>query len=171
VAAPPRLVVIETASARAVDLGCAYTLSVDAAGAGTLRVTSGWVALEAPGGSVFVPRGAEATLHAGAAAGTPVFAGAPADLRGALDRLDATLAAGAVDEQALAQVLAGAALRDTLSLYNLLPRLPSAARAGVLDRMLALGAPAPQDRERGPILDADPAALERWRHTLSAIWL
>ena len=171
VAAPPRLVVIETASARAVDLGCAYTLSVDAVGEGRLRVTSGWVALEAPDGSVFVPRGAEAALHAGAAPGTPMFADASAALRGAIDRVDAALATGALDEQALALALASAGLRDTLSLYNLLPRLPAAAREAVLDRMLALGAPVPPDVPRATILGADPDALERWRHTLSAIWL
>jgi hypothetical protein len=171
VAAPPRLVVIDTASARAVDLGCAYTLSVDAAGAGRLRVTAGWVALEAPDGAVFVPRGAEAALHAGAAPGTPVFADADAELRAALDRVDASLAAGALDEGALGVLLARARRRDTLSLFNLLPRLAPGPRATVLDAMLALGAPVPHDFARPAVLAADADALERWRHTLSAIWL
>src|SRR5262249_33216031 len=44
VKAPPRLVVIDTASATAVDLGCAYTLTVDEAGEGRPAVTSGSVA-------------------------------------------------------------------------------------------------------------------------------
>jgi ferric-dicitrate binding protein FerR (iron transport regulator) len=171
VAAPPRLVVIETASARAVDLGCAYTLSVDAAGTGRLRVTSGFVALEAPSGSVFVPRGAEAALRGGSAPGTPVFMDAADELRDALALVDAGLAAGTVDRPALERVLAGARLRDTLSLFNLVPQLPAHTRAAVLDRMLALGAPVPHDLSRTDLLAADPDALERWRHTLSAIWL
>jgi hypothetical protein len=170
VTAPPRLIVVETASARAVDLGCAYSLSVDDAGTGRLRVTSGYVALETADRSVLVPRGAEAALHAGAAPGTPVFADADAGLRAAIDRVDASLTAGALDEQALARALVAARLRDTLSLFNLLPRLPAAARAPVLDAMLALGAPAPADG-RAALLAADPGALERWRHTLAALWL
>jgi hypothetical protein len=171
VVAPPRLVVVETASARAVDLGCEYTLSVDAAGNGRLRVASGWVALEAPHGAVIVPRGAEAALHGGGPPGTPVFADAGAELRAGLDVVDAGLAAGAVDAPALDRVLGAARLRDTLSLFNLLPRLPPEPRARVLDRMLALGAPLPASMPRAALLGADPDALERWRHTLSSIWL
>ncbi len=169
VLAPPRLVVIETPSATAVDLGCAYTLNVDEHGDGRLAVTSGWVALEAPTGTVFVPRGAEAALHAGGAPGTPLFSDASAELRAALAKLDASLAAGGLDGDALRLALAAGRRADTLSFYNLLPRLRVGDRAAVLDRMLALGAPPPKSRD--PILAADPDALEAWRHTLSAIWL
>ena len=169
VSAPPRLIVVETASARAVDLGCAYTLSADVSGAGRLRVTAGFVALETADRSVVVPRGAEAALHAGGGPGTPIFTDAGADLRAAVDRVDASLAAGTLDEQALARLITAARLRDTLSLFNLLARLPADARPAVLDAMLALGAPAPPDR--AALLAADPDALERWRHTLNAIWL
>jgi hypothetical protein len=44
--APPRLFFVNTPSAVAADLGCAYTLEVDDQGSSLLRVTSGWVALE-----------------------------------------------------------------------------------------------------------------------------
>ena len=37
--APPRQFVVDTPSARAVDLGCQYTITVDASGAGLLRVS------------------------------------------------------------------------------------------------------------------------------------
>jgi len=89
--APPRLVIVETASARAVDLGCAYTLSVDAAGGRRLRVTSGWVALETPDGSVYVP--AAPRPHCTAAA-RPARRSSPTPPRAsrALDRLDESLA-------------------------------------------------------------------------------
>src|SRR5262249_29805584 len=149
--------------------GCAYTLSADQNGAGRLRVTAGFVALETGDRSVYVPRGAEAALHAGGPPGTPVFSDAGAEMRAALDRVDASLAGGAPDDQALARTAAPARLRDPLSLFTPLPRLPAPARAPVLDAMLALGAPAPPDR--AALLAADPAALERWRHTLNAIWL
>ena len=44
--APPRLFFVNTPSAVAADLGCAYTLEVDDKGRGLLHVTSGYVALE-----------------------------------------------------------------------------------------------------------------------------
>ncbi len=43
--APPRQFVVDT-PARAVDLGCQYTITVDASGDGLLRVSLGWVAFE-----------------------------------------------------------------------------------------------------------------------------
>ena len=49
ISAPPRLFLVETVSAVAVDLGCAYTLEIDDAGAGALAVTFGWVSLEREG--------------------------------------------------------------------------------------------------------------------------
>jgi len=35
--------VVDTPSASAIDLGCAYTLHVNEDGSGTLRTTLGWV--------------------------------------------------------------------------------------------------------------------------------
>jgi hypothetical protein len=55
--APPKLFFVNTQAALAVDLGCAYTLQIDAQGAGLLRVTSGWVGLEREGRDAFVPEG------------------------------------------------------------------------------------------------------------------
>ena len=43
--APPRLFFVDTPSATAVDLGCAYTLTVDDLGNGELHVMTGYVAL------------------------------------------------------------------------------------------------------------------------------
>src|SRR5205823_7968815 len=56
--APPRYFFVTTPSATAIDLGCAYTLDVDAAGAGMIRVTHGWVAFEYEGRESFIPQGA-----------------------------------------------------------------------------------------------------------------
>jgi ferric-dicitrate binding protein FerR (iron transport regulator) len=48
VTAPPRLLVVETPSASAVDLGCAYDLTVLPDGSSLLLVQRGEVSLEAP---------------------------------------------------------------------------------------------------------------------------
>jgi hypothetical protein len=53
--APPRLFFVETPSARAVDLGCVYTLEVDRAGAGRLSVPR-WRGQPGPPLSMWTPR-------------------------------------------------------------------------------------------------------------------
>ena len=55
--APPRLFFVDTPSAVAADLGCAYTLEVDENGGSLLRVTSGWVALQLKDRESMVPAG------------------------------------------------------------------------------------------------------------------
>ena len=52
ISAPPRLFFVDTPSAQAIDLGCAYTLEVDNEGRGLLHVTAGWVALVRDGRNV-----------------------------------------------------------------------------------------------------------------------
>ena len=63
--APPRLFFVDTPSAVAADLGCAYTLEVDDQGASLLQVTSGWVALELKDRESMVPAGAPAKRDLG----------------------------------------------------------------------------------------------------------
>ncbi len=69
--APPRLFIVDTPSAVAVDLGCAYTLEVDKDGNSKLHVTSGFVALEKGGRESIVPAGAIALTKKGKGIGTP----------------------------------------------------------------------------------------------------
>jgi len=56
--APPGQFVVDTPSSTVVDLGCAYTLTVDDSGAGLVTVTFGWVGFEWQGRESFVPAGA-----------------------------------------------------------------------------------------------------------------
>lgn len=157
VTAPPRLFVVETPAADAVDLGCEYTLEVDERGNGRLEVTAGWVALEREGRAATVPRGAVCDFRSGAGPGTPYFADAPAPLRAALERLDARRA-GSAD---LDTVVREARRRDTLTLFHLLPRFEGAQRERVYDRMAALVAP-PPDVTRAGTLALDSEMLEIW---------
>ncbi len=86
--APPRLFFVNTPSAVAADLGCAYTLEVDDRGGSRLHVTSGWVALEAGARDSIVPAGAACVTRPGTGPGTPYFEDAPAPLVAALSKLD-----------------------------------------------------------------------------------
>ncbi len=134
--APPREFVVETASARAVDLGCQYTLDVDGAGNGLLRVETGWVAFQSHGHESFIPAGAECPTRQRQGPGIPFCEDAPEAFTAALAAYEAG------DEAALARVLALARPRDGLTLWHLLGRIPAAARGVVFDRFAQLvGAP------------------------------
>jgi hypothetical protein len=132
--APPRLFFVETPSATAVDLGCAYTIEVDATGAGFLRVTHGWVAFDDHGRESFVPEGAACRTRPGLGPGTPWYEDARTPFTEALERLDARLG----DREALSIVLAEARPRDALTLWHLLSKVSRDERALVFDRLAAI---------------------------------
>ena len=153
--APPRLFFVETPSATAVDLGCAYTLTVDDHGAGVLEVTSGYVALEHGGRESIIPAGLMCRTRPGAGPGTPFAIGAPAEFRQALDRFDTG------DATALAQVVTGAGVEDTITLWHLLARASAAQLGPVFDKLASLQ-PAPAGVTREGILAGDAAMRTRW---------
>ncbi len=161
IVAPPRRFFVETPSATAVDLGCAYRLEVDAAGRGLVRVTSGWVSFEWRGHEAFIPAGSGCETRPGAGPGTPWRDEAPERWRAALAAVDFEGDRGA----ALDTVLAGASRADALTLWHLLARLTGGARARVVDR-LALLAPIPAGVTRAAILEGDRRALDRWWEAL-----
>jgi hypothetical protein len=161
--APPRLFFVETPSAVAVDLGCAYRLEVDERGGGWLRVAKGWVALEREGQETIVPVGAACALRPGRGPGLPYFEDAPPELVGALRRLDAG------DAAALEGLLAWARPRDTLTLWHLLARTEATERDRVYARMADLRPP-PAGVTREGILTLHPGMLEAWRSRLEADW-
>ncbi|HYG78938.1 MAG TPA: FecR domain-containing protein [Pyrinomonadaceae bacterium] len=163
--APPRLFIVETPSATAIDLGCSYTLEVDDAGRSRLHVTSGWVALELKGREAIVPAGAVCLTEPGKGPGTPYFDDASPAFRAALTRLDFQ-GGGAND---LSVVLAEAREYDTLTLWHLLQRLRGPERARVYDRMASL-VPPPQGVTRAGVLKLNRAMLELWKQELAWAW-
>jgi len=171
VLAPPRLLVVETPAADAVDLGCAYTLEVNEAGETVLWVTSGQVALEAPGRDVFVPAGALAIARPGSGPGTPLFTDAPAALVKAVRDMDLQ-SAGAGD--ALMDALAQVRIKDTLSLWHLLPTVAPDERRAIahrifeLDPLLTRSEPSVLSVES--VVSLNPEALKRLRSELEFQW-
>jgi anti-sigma factor RsiW len=166
--APPRLFLVDTPSATAVDLGCAYTLAVGPDGGSLLSVATGWVALEDGGRQSLVPAGAACETRPAEGPGTPYFVDAPAALRAALRAYD--FAAGGDD--ALAAVLAHARRRDALTLWHLLSRVAASGgvdRARVSDALAAL-VPMPDDVTREGVLALDAGMLTRWREAIALNW-
>jgi len=166
--APPRLFFVDTPSAVAADLGCAYTLEVDDHGAGKLRVTSGWVALELKDRESIVPAGAACETRPEVGPGTPYFEDASPAFRNALSVMDFQHDP-AVTKDALTVMLNEARPRDTLTLWHLLARVNEADRPRVYDA-IAKYAPPPAGVTREGCLQLDWAMLERWKNQLQFTW-
>ncbi len=163
--APPRLFTVETPSAVAVDLGCAYTLKVDDAGGGLLRVTYGWVAFELGGRESFVPEGALCATRPGIGPGTPYYQDSSPFFQAALARLDFEKLSPEARAAALGVVLAEARKRDALTLWHLLSRVNAPERALVFDRLAAL-VPPPPGVTRESVLEGDRQMLDLWWNQL-----
>lgn len=164
--APPRLFFVDTPSAVAADLGCAYTLEVDDAGRSTLHVTAGWVAFETKDRESMVPAGAACLTRPGIGPGTPFFADASKLFLDSLARFD--FAGGG--REALQAIVAEARPRDTLTLWHLLARTEGDERARVYGRLAAL-APPPAGVTREGIMRLDPAMLYEWKAQMEPTWM
>jgi putative zinc finger protein/FecR-like protein len=166
--APPRLFFVDTPSAVAADLGCAYTLEVDDKGVGKLRVTSGWVALELKDRESIVPAEAACETRPGVGPGTPYFEDASRSFVHALETFDfeqdATARANALNE-----LLTESRFRDTLTLWHLLARVNGDDRVRVYEK-LAGYVPPPAGVTREGILQLSPPMLEEWKDALQVTW-
>lgn len=165
IVAPPRLFVVDTPSAVAVDLGCAYRLEVDRAGNSRLHVTSGYVALERDDRESIVPAGAICLTKRGKGLGTPYFETAGRGLREALYELDFKNGG----RPALEKVVRLAGARDTLTLWHLLRRVPREDRALVLGKILAY-TKLPSGITRAGLLELDEEMVRRLKLELQIIW-
>src|SRR6267142_1538232 len=117
--APPRLFIVETPSATAVDLGCKYTLEVQEDGSSLLHVTLGLVALERDARETIVPAGAFCRTRAGNGPGTPYFEDSSSLFQSALEKVD-SLSEGPERNAQLEMVIRESRVRDGLSLWHLL---------------------------------------------------
>lgn len=167
--APPRLFFVDTPSAEAIDLGCAYTLEVDDAGNGMLHVTSGYVALDSKGRTSVVPIGAACATRKGEGPGTPFFEDSTEAFRAALNRFDFETKDAGSHSQALQTVLTEARKRDGLTLWNLLPRVEGKEREHVYERLAEL-VPPPQEVTREGVLRLDELMLDQWKEVMRPDW-
>lgn len=131
--APPAQFVVETPAAKAVDLGCQYTLQVEKNGIGLLTVQMGWVAFDWHGTESFIPAGAACRTRPGHGPDTPYFLDASPAFKKATAEFDVH---GNVE--ALSAALESARKRDALTLWHLLQRAPPDERGKVFDRLAEL---------------------------------
>lgn len=164
IAAPPRLFFVQTPTALATDLGCAYQLRVADDGSSSLQVTVGWVELSHEGRRTLVPAGLTATVSRDGVPGIPHVAALA---------LDESQELGAILE-ALARYDAGQpenVRRQTsgITLWHLLTRVDSSERARVA-AALRRRAPLPDGVTMEGILALDRQMLDRWRRALHPMW-
>ncbi|MGI8744276.1 MAG: FecR domain-containing protein [Bryobacteraceae bacterium] len=124
--APPGQFFVNTPSVVTVDLGCAYTLEVDASGASLVKVTAGWVAFEGKGDESFIPATAACLTRPGNGPGIPYYEDASDALK------------SAVDQGAVPQILTEVRPRDAITVWHLLRRVPVDQRGPVFDRLAKL---------------------------------
>jgi ferric-dicitrate binding protein FerR (iron transport regulator) len=163
--APPGEFLVDTPSALAVDLGCAYTLHVDDSGAGLLRTSMGWVGFRLNGRDAFIPAGAVGETRPGIGPGTPFFEDASPEFRAALTKFDFAKLNDAERSSQLAVVLSEARKRDALTLWHLLSRAYVGDRGLVFDRLNAF-VPAPSGVTRPGIEQGDQKMLDAWWNEL-----
>jgi hypothetical protein len=168
--APPRLFFVDTPSAVAADLGCAYTLEVDDNGSGLLHVTSGWVALQLKDRESMVPAGATCATRRGIGPGTPYFDDSSDIFRQALAKFDFEPGNNTWSKiPTLDLLLMDARPRDTLTLWHLMSRVEGNDRARVYDRMAAL-MPPPAGVTREGVLQLNEEMLQLWKSKLETSW-
>jgi hypothetical protein len=155
--APPKEFVVDTPAAKAVDLGCQYTLQVNRKGLGFLTVEVGWVAFDWRGTESFIPAGATCSTRPGHGPDPPYFMDAPQTFQRALAEYEQD-----GSKQALFTVLESARKRDALTLWHLLQRVPSDEHGAVFDRLAELIS-MPPDVKRDAVLRGD-------RRSIDLIW-
>jgi hypothetical protein len=164
--APARMFAIETPSTTAIDLGCAYDLTVDATGVGILTVQAGWVLLEREGYDVRVPARASCALRADGP-GVPVFNDAdPRLIQLVSEKSDHEHTW--ILTRKLDIVIRR---RDLLTLFHLLSlaTLAEEDRAEVLDTMTGW-APFPAGVTRAALLDGGHEALDAYWPVVREAW-
>jgi hypothetical protein len=171
--APAGQFVVDTPSAVAVDLGCAYTLQVAPDGSGTIRTTLGWVGFHLNDRDSFIPAGAMCSTQPHSGPGIPYFEDASPSFREAITQFDSSARNSQARDEAFAVILSQARVRDALSLWHLLSRTDGAERAGVYDRLASLVAP-PSGVTRDGILALDSQMLDLYWNALDlgdiSIW-
>jgi hypothetical protein len=170
--APPNQFFVETPSTLAVDLGCAYTLTVDDEGAGLVSVLVGWVGFRWGDRESFIPAGSACATRPRIGPGTPYNERVSPAFREALSTID--FERGSPEQgRALSLVLDQATERDEVTLWHLLSRVAAADRNRVFDRLATFVTPPPSVTRDG-IRSGDKRMLDAWWDALglgsTALW-
>ena len=130
--AKPRSFFVDAGKVTAVDLGCAYKISMDEKGDGLLYVKSGRVSLESAGGrESLVPEGKYCILKKDIGPGTPFRGDTSPKLKKALMDFDF----GECGSQCVNVILKNAKKTDAVTLLNIIPRVDDEYKTIVYDKV------------------------------------
>ena len=143
--APPGRVAVHTPAGDVVDLGCIFSLAVDASGVAHLSVRTGWVELTNTHGDVAIPAGASASMSADRAPQVPVYDDATAAFRQAVRAIESTRRPVAASW--LQAVAMDARPRDAITVLTLsnVPACSADVRTALLNTAASLHAPPSAD--------------------------
>jgi hypothetical protein len=145
----PGVFVIDTPKARAIDLGCEYTLTIAPGGGGELHVLAGWVDLTHGYEQSLVPQGASAMITTDGSLTVPVFDDATPAFHEAVSKHD------------MPTIVALARTRDAFTLLNLFRLASPDERTLLYDRLNQL-VPAPFSITRESVRYWTPSSTELW---------
>jgi len=157
---PPGLFVVDTPSAKAIDLGCEYTLRIDRDGRGELKVSSGWVSLNGDSQSL-VPAGAMARIAPGKVLSPPYFVDGTPAFQQAAGEFAFMSADSPQRGPALQTILHDARQRDALTLLNLFSRAQENERLLIFDKLNQL-VPAPAGITRETARNWQLNSMDAW---------
>jgi hypothetical protein len=146
---PPGVFVIDTPKARAIDLGCEYTLTIAPNGEGELHVIAGWVDLTHGYEQSLVPQGASAVIGTDGSLTVPIFDDAAPRFKTAVLQHD------------VPTIVALARTRDAFTLLNLFRDSTPDERGMLYDRLNQL-VPAPPSITRESVRYWMPESTELW---------
>jgi hypothetical protein len=159
--APPFSLAVDTPSAVLFDLGCAFTLHIEPNGHGVVHVTSGWVEFEGESRKVIIPAGVEAITRPELGPGTPYFSDAAPAFKSKVADFDSHGRDGSIRAEVLQSIIAGARVRDAITLLSLLDQVSRPQRSLILDRLATL-VPIPSSYTREDLLDLQEDALDAY---------
>jgi len=145
----PGVFVIDTPKARAIDLGCEYTLTIAPNGEGVLHVIAGWVDLTHGYEQSLVPQGASALIGSDSSLTVPIFDDAAPRFKTAVLQHD------------VPAIVALARTRDAFTLLNLFRLSTPDERMLLYDRLNQL-VPPPPSITRESVRYWTPSSTELW---------
>jgi hypothetical protein len=149
----PGVFVIDTPRARAIDLGCEYTLTIAPSGGGELHVSAGWVDLTHGYKQSLVPQGASASITADGSLTVPIFDDAAPQFRNAVRDFE--------NSHDLKTIIALSRTRDALTLLNLFRLTTPDESVMLFDRLNQL-VPAPTAITRESVRYWWPSVTAAW---------
>jgi len=162
ISALPGVFVVDTPAARAIDLGCEYTLKVDRDGTGELAVSAGWVQLQHSWRQSLVPAGTKAKIAADGTL-TPAFFpdSTPAFQQAVVKFSFEKSLDPEMRKRTFETILHEARKRDSFTLLNFFSRTEGEERVQLFDRLNEF-VPAPAGITRETVRNWQMISTDAW---------